>query len=316
MQTYQTHALDKKGMSHSFDKLLALSLPASLEGWNVLDIGCNEGFFCNEAVKRGANKAVGIDLLESNLTTAASLYGKDARIEFKQQSWRQLPQGPFDLILWTSAMHYEPNPKFIIEQIRDRLSPNGLFVWEGGILATPGQSYKLRGRPADTTYYPTYDYLVDVLLRDFSVRTVSGPRYTKGDPVARYALHLRKLRKTVLFVNGQSGKGKSTLTRQFLSTNADNVISIDELVLDIKSSAFRHTALEHYLFSADTSMLANTYKAIAEKPELREEFAKWIVRHTPDHDRFVIIEGFLPAPLQSAIQQELGDVIAWQCSRL
>ena len=35
----------QKGASDSFAKLLALSLPA-LQGKSVLDVGCNEGYFC------------------------------------------------------------------------------------------------------------------------------------------------------------------------------------------------------------------------------------------------------------------------------
>ena len=58
---------DAKGGSKSSEKLKALALPqlknrhseaAPLKGLSVLDIGCNEGFFCGEALKQGARRVV------------------------------------------------------------------------------------------------------------------------------------------------------------------------------------------------------------------------------------------------------------------
>ena len=52
---------DHTGSSKSADKLVKLKLPGNLSGASVLDIGCNEGFFCDAVLKRGAARVVGID---------------------------------------------------------------------------------------------------------------------------------------------------------------------------------------------------------------------------------------------------------------
>ncbi len=56
-QTFQGVA----GDSDSPAKLDRLHLPTDLSGLSVLDVACNEGFFCQEAVRRGATRVVGID---------------------------------------------------------------------------------------------------------------------------------------------------------------------------------------------------------------------------------------------------------------
>ena len=129
---YQTHADAVPGMSDSQRKLRAIHLPSSLAGTRVLDIGCNEGFFCNEAIQRGAATVTGIDVLMSNIDCARKLMRP--RIRFIHQSWAQLPAGEFDLILWMSTMHYERNPRMVLDQIRDRLAKDGLFIFEGGVV--------------------------------------------------------------------------------------------------------------------------------------------------------------------------------------
>ena len=67
---YQTFG-DAKGGSRSAEKLKALRLSLlrnrhdetrPLKGLSVLDIGCNEGFFCGEALRQGARRVVGIDM--------------------------------------------------------------------------------------------------------------------------------------------------------------------------------------------------------------------------------------------------------------
>src|SRR5215211_5001748 len=133
---YQTHAADEVGMSDSQHKLERLLLPPSLAGKRVLDIGCNEGFFSREAARRGAARVVGIDEDAAALEAARSRYGSTG-VEFRHQRWNVLPEGPFDLVLWTSAMHYEPDPAEVIKRIARALTPDGLFVLECGVLDWP-----------------------------------------------------------------------------------------------------------------------------------------------------------------------------------
>src|ERR1019366_9846031 len=110
MSTYQSHGDASGSISDTKRKLARLQLPQNLAGKRVLDIGCNEGYFCGLAAERGAIEAAGIDFVAANIEVANQRYARDG-VRFLLQSWAQLPEGPFDLILWVSAMHYELDPR-------------------------------------------------------------------------------------------------------------------------------------------------------------------------------------------------------------
>ena len=102
---YQTFG-DAKGGSRSAEKLKALRLSLlrnrhdetrPLKGLSVLDIGCNEGFFCGEALRQGARRVVGIDMSRNFLDRARQRF-PDA--EFRHGSWWELPDEKFDVILF------------------------------------------------------------------------------------------------------------------------------------------------------------------------------------------------------------------------
>lgn len=315
-QTYQSHAPDKSGMSESSRKLQALSLPERMDGWSVLDIGCNEGFFCKEASRRGAASVVGIDLLETNVSLARKLYGDDPKINFFCQSWQILPEGKFDLILWTSAMHYERNPANVLGQIHSRLSPNGIFVFEGGILPIQGLNYGQRSRFADTCFYPTMDYMVDVLLKNFSTGRMAGPYKVQGDDTPRHVIHCKRRRKVVVLISGGANSGKTNLARDLASSSVDNIISLDALVWAIVSSKYHHGELEKFLAKANMSALSESYDEIGKTPSLCKDFGDYVALHTPVSDRTVIIEGYMPGGIADAIKSSIGQAIFWECTRV
>lgn len=100
IKTYQTHT-DVPGVSNSKRKLERLKIPADLTGKRVLDIGCNEGFFCAEFARRGAREVVGVDRNKPALDFAREHYG-NLPINFINQSWDELPEGPF--LTWSFGL--------------------------------------------------------------------------------------------------------------------------------------------------------------------------------------------------------------------
>jgi SAM-dependent methyltransferase len=70
---YQSHD-GEKSTSDSNRKLERIKLPTSLKGKSVLDIGCNEGFFCAEAVRRGATRVLGLDNSQAAIDFASQHY--------------------------------------------------------------------------------------------------------------------------------------------------------------------------------------------------------------------------------------------------
>ncbi|BCW93431.1 MAG: hypothetical protein KatS3mg007_1325 [Thermoanaerobaculum sp.] len=188
---YQSHQPGAKAQVDSFRRLERLCLPESMDGYRVLDIGCNEGFFCHQAVLRGAREVIGIDVDDIFLGRAQALYGADPKITFLKQSWQDLPGGEFDLILWTSAMHYEPSPYSVLANIASRLSRSGVFVLECGVHPDDKPAMVRSIRHDGCFWYPTRKYLESLLRKaGFAFRVVSEPENIGLDPVPPHSVPL------------------------------------------------------------------------------------------------------------------------------
>jgi len=97
------------------------------KGKSVLDIGCFLGYFCHEAVRRGAGRVVGIDVDENRLRQARLLAEclnlpiEYQRIDIEQDD----PPGQFDIILLLNVLHHIRNPISLLDKLtshtRERL---------------------------------------------------------------------------------------------------------------------------------------------------------------------------------------------------
>jgi len=115
-------------------------LPADLEGKEVLDIGCNAGYYSLELAKRGA-KVTAIDIDPHYLRQArwaASVHGLDDRIEFHQMPIYQLAhwQRQFDLIWFMGVLYHLRYPLLALDIVRRR--SKGMMIFQ--TLTTPGES--------------------------------------------------------------------------------------------------------------------------------------------------------------------------------
>lgn len=104
-----------------------LILPDDLSGKSVLDVGCSSGYFCLEALRRGARRAVGIDvdpesirmakLIAECLNSSAEFRTLDIEeSEFDEQ---------FDYVLCLNVLHHVRNPIAVLDMLiaaaRERL---------------------------------------------------------------------------------------------------------------------------------------------------------------------------------------------------
>lgn len=85
-------------------------IPADLSGWEVLDIGCNAGFYSIELAKRGAN-VLGIDVDPHYLRQAewaAKQFGLENKIELKQMQVYDVARldRQFDLIWYMGVLYH------------------------------------------------------------------------------------------------------------------------------------------------------------------------------------------------------------------
>ena len=318
---YQSHG-GTSGISDSETKLARLSFPRRMSGRTFLDIGCNEGFFCNAAVSQGATSAVGIDKDERAIQHARTEYGRP-NVEFIVGGWDNLPPGPFDVILWASAMHYERDPASVIAQVKSRLSPRGLFILECGVIWEINKEYIPVRRPTDVRWYPTQRLLLEELLAGFSVRSVAEPACAQWDDVPRSVFHCRPGLPNVLLMRGTSGSGKSTLAAR-LSDSATKIISLDrflERLLGEGSAAdggpvlaydqFRQAIGEQYR----RTDLTHTYDAIDELG-LTPIYIDLLTETISSRDQVIIIDGYLTDLQARMLTQKLSwRAIVWDVSR-
>lgn len=312
---YQTHEGQKKGMSDSARKLLRLKLPARMDGMSLLDIGCNEGYFCNEAVKRGARRVVGIDFYKPAIEFARSYY-PDPKIEFRYQRWDVLPEGPFDVVLWTSSMHYERDPGRMFAKIADVLAPGGVFILECGVLGDPEKEMVFVQRQDDSLWYPTSAFLAALLDVHFASRRVSLPEVTRGDSVPRTVYHCHRRVPTVLLFRGETHQGKSS-TARLITSSATKVVGLDLFVYRLAKSQYHHSKISEYVrdnFNAND--LTSLYKGI-DGAGLTREYIDLLSYEIASSDALVVIEGLLTDIQVSTLADVLGTrAIVWDSQRI
>lgn len=95
--------------------------PEDLSGKSVVDLGCNHGFFCFEALRRGAARAVGYDHSKQIVRRANRLAEiKQAPAEISVRDLDAEPvKGRFDYVLCLNALHHFDNPLLQLERMMD-----------------------------------------------------------------------------------------------------------------------------------------------------------------------------------------------------
>jgi SAM-dependent methyltransferase len=99
----------------------------SVKGKSVLDVGCNYGYMCHEALARGATSATGIDYGADRISvarTAAEITGGPLSFFEGTVETTKLP-GPYDVVLFLNVIHHMPDPlagmRRIAELARERV---------------------------------------------------------------------------------------------------------------------------------------------------------------------------------------------------
>jgi SAM-dependent methyltransferase len=192
----------------------------------VLDLGCNEGFFCGEALRQGARRVVGIDANPAVLARARARFPK---AEFRAGSWWDLPEERFDVILLLSAIHYEPDQAGLLAVLADRLNPGGTLVLECGISRRPGKAWQTVTRGDGERSFPTHALFVEDLARPFACRLIGASVWQRGDPIPRRVYHCVPKAGTVILVAGPGRVGKSTLANE-LARHGIPLVSTDRLL--------------------------------------------------------------------------------------
>ncbi len=107
------------------------SIPEDLEGWKVLDIGCNAGFYSLELAKRGAD-VLAIDLDEHYLRQAkwaAKEFGLDDKIRFEQMQVYDLAhtEEQFDLVWFMGVFYHLRYPMLAMDILSQKVKKMMVF---------------------------------------------------------------------------------------------------------------------------------------------------------------------------------------------
>ena len=147
----------------------------------MLDLGCNEGFFCGEALRQGARRVVGIDMNDGFLERAAEAVSRTA--EFRHGSWWDIPDEKFDVILFLSAIHYEPEQRALLAKLAGHLTPDRDA--DPRVRRSPGRrkAWQTVSRADGVRRYPTYAMLTGELLKPYATRIMGASVLQGGDPV-------------------------------------------------------------------------------------------------------------------------------------
>jgi SAM-dependent methyltransferase len=314
-RAYQSFA-DSRGASQSDEKLEAIRLPKNLAGKSVLDLGCNEGFFAAEAQRRGAARVVGIDIRPEFIERARH---RNPDIEFRAQSWDELPEGIFDFVLLLSSLHYERQPRTLLNRIHASLADDGVLILECGVVKAAGSETRWVQRKVGAVQYPTWEMLLHRYLENFSVRYIGRSVDQAGDPIPRHVFHCRKHRAIVLLIGGAGDLGKTQLARE-LATKTATVVRIDTIIESLKKAPLTNTPLlqcVHSLRDAGvTSVRRMIDQLLAEGHS--DEFADLVFRHIPLDERLVIVEGYgLDDEVLVGLNQRLSKrCVVWRAQRL
>jgi SAM-dependent methyltransferase len=305
---------DARGASRSADKLRALRLATlanrhseatPLKGLSVLDLGCNEGFFCGEALRQGARRVVGIDQNRAVLERARRRF---PAAEFRAGSWWDVPAERFDVIFFLSALHYEPRQRALLQKLAGHLTPTGVLVVECGISSQPGKTWEAIRRADGVRRYPTLALFCEELAKPFAVRGAGPSVLQDGDVMPRRVFHCALRESMALLVAGPTNVGKTMLTRELGGRNVP-VVSTDRLLgqmLRDKRYDWSPAAAVVRRFPPKPPVnFARIGAAVA--AECAEEFVEVIMTEAPFEADLVCIEGEIlqHAPVRDALMRRL-----------
>jgi SAM-dependent methyltransferase len=227
MAQYQSFP-DAAGDSRTLDKLKALKLP-DMAGRSFLDVGCNEGFFCGFAHFLGAKRSVGVDHSELFIGRARLRFPD---CEFYQQGWEHLPDGPFDVILLASALHYAEDQPALLHRLVGQLSPDGVLVLELGIASSADSVWVNVERGIDERVFPSMAKLREV-LEDHAWKWMGRSVSQDGDPVGRHVIHVSRRRPVAYLLLQPPAFGKTSIASRLFGPTGVRVVSGDEQIARI-----------------------------------------------------------------------------------
>ncbi|MFQ5628092.1 MAG: methyltransferase domain-containing protein [bacterium] len=203
-----------------------------MTGKSILDVGSAQGYFCFEALERGASRAVGWEIDSNRLRQARAIAEmRKSPVEFHELNIEEdTPQEAFDIVLLLNVLHHLSDPIAVLDKLiqvtretlileiasfgrhdRKRL---GLSIFQSWVcnrapvilVEKKKQTYYFTRKAIRNFFYQRpYFAQTDIFDSDFKNRF--------------FIKALRHLVKNVVVVTGPIGSGKSKLIQEILANN-------------------------------------------------------------------------------------------------
>lgn len=116
------------------------AIPQRLDGWRVLDVGCNAGFYSFELARRGA-QVTGIDVDEHYLRQArwaAREFGLESQVEFRRMEVYEIAHSDacYDLVWFMGVFYHLRYPLLALDLLAQRTHRLMMFQ----TLTLPGEA--------------------------------------------------------------------------------------------------------------------------------------------------------------------------------
>jgi len=201
-----------------------------LAGKSVLDVGCCNGYFCLEALARGARRAVGWELSPDRVRharTIADMLGSTAEYHERniEEATPESSEETFDIVICLNVLHYVKDPIATLDKLikltgetlivelaslgrRDRRNL-GLSRWQSWFLARfPVMA--VGGRHSHAKFFFTRSGIANLL--QFQRHHFAQVRIVDSGFRGRFIVVARRRRiRHLVIVAGPTSAGKSTL---------------------------------------------------------------------------------------------------------
>lgn len=126
----ESTSLGARAPDHDHLRWLAAYGLESCADQTILDVGCGSGFLCQEFMRRGAKKAVGVDLATPDVPPKAWVF---LRQDLEDRTWpervkTESDQTGFDLITAFDILEHLSSPVAFLSACLTLLNPNGKVV--------------------------------------------------------------------------------------------------------------------------------------------------------------------------------------------
>jgi hypothetical protein len=225
--------------------------------------------------------------------------------EFHCHGWDALPDGPFDVILLASALHYADDQPALLHRLVERLDRDGVLVLELGLVASKKSEWVEVGREIDKRWFPSLMKLREVLA-PYAFKWKGRSVDQAGDPVPRHVVHISRRRPVAYLLMKPPGFGKTSLVNQLFAPAGIHVVSGDKQMVRLADGQLAVPRAMHELVAGDFSRytIDDSIERVFKHGFGREWIATWLAAAGGGD---FAMDGYVPVDQHDCVRQYLVE---------